>query len=412
MEIPGKKVKAPEGRHRFVIAGLVAFMWLGMGAPYLGMTPLFPIIREEYHISRLTVSLLFAAPILCQGLFSIPGGLLITRLGVKRTYALGWLALGAGLAMPLAPNFGAVLALRLVFGLGVAITFPVTGSVLAQWLRPREMTIFNGVNNTTIGLSSALGLFVAVPLASVFDWQVTMAIFSVPALVGALLWIAIGREGRPIGRTGGTPGLRSSLRVLRQRNTLLLCLAALGPFSIFSGFASWLPTFYHEVRELSLTTAGSLTGLFQLSATVGAFLSGLVAFYLGLRRPVLLASGFLSASTAFALFLAPTTPLIYLSVVAAGAVVMMYLPTLLTIPSELPDMNPVLVATIWAAIFSAGNMSSFLFPLLIGLLADITGSYTPGFTVAALSALTLVVGGLLLPETGPRRRDAPSPTGE
>ena len=163
---------------------------------------------------------------------------------------------------------------------------------------------------------------------------------------------------------------------------------------------------------MSLTTAGSLTGLFQLSATVGAFLSGLVAFYLGLRRPVLLASGFLSASTAFALFLAPTTPLIYLSVVAAGAVVMMYLPTLLTIPSELPDMNPVLVATIWAAIFSAGNMSSFLFPLLIGLLADITGSYTPGFTVAALSALTLVVGGLLLPETGPRRRDAPSPTGE
>jgi hypothetical protein len=39
----------------------------------------------------------------------------------------------------------------------------------------------------------------------------------------------------------------------------------------------------------------------------------------------------------------------------------------------------------------------------VGYLADYTGSYLPGFIFCCVLSLSLFIGGLLLPETGPGR---------
>ena len=56
---------------------------------------------------------------------------------------------------------------------------------------------------------------------------------------------------------------------------------------------------------------------------------------------------------------------------------------------------------------SGGNLGNFVGPLLVGYLADVTGSYLPGFFTAASFSLTLLVAGLLLPETGPKGTGSP-----
>ena len=42
--------------------------------------------------------------------------------------------------------------------------------------------------------------------------------------------------------------------------------------------------------------------------------------------------------------------------------------------------------------------------LLVGYLADMTGSYLPGFIACAVFSLSLLIAGALLPETGPKAK--------
>jgi cyanate permease len=51
-----------------------------------------------------------------------------------------------------------------------------------------------------------------------------------------------------------------------------------------------------------------------------------------------------------------------------------------------------------------GSTGNFAGPLLVGYLADSTGSYLPGFIICALISLGVLAAGLLLPETGPRAK--------
>ena len=52
-----------------------------------------------------------------------------------------------------------------------------------------------------------------------------------------------------------------------------------------------------------------------------------------------------------------------------------------------------------------GNIGNFIGPLLVGYLVDMTGSFLPGFVLATVASLTLLVAGFMLPETGPRAKE-------
>ena len=53
--------------------------------------------------------------------FGIPGGMLVARIGVKRSQLIGWIAMAVLALSFLAPNFAIMLSLRLAYGLGTGI---------------------------------------------------------------------------------------------------------------------------------------------------------------------------------------------------------------------------------------------------------------------------------------------------
>jgi len=79
-------------------------------------------------------------------------------------------------------------------------------------------------------------------------------------------------------------------------------------------------------------------------------------------------------------------------------------PSLFTIPMELPDMSVRSGVIVVSVMQVGGNLGNFISPLIVGYLADITGSYLPGFITFSLISLGLLLAGLLLPETGPKAR--------
>jgi cyanate permease len=152
----------------------------------------------------------------------------------------------------------------------------------------------------------------------------------------------------------------------------------------------------------SLSSAGFMVSLIPLFGILGAILGGVLPVRLGLRRPLLIVPGGLLMVFALLAILAPVEWVIPIAIAAFGVLGCIYLPSAMTLPSEMPGISPRQAGVMLAAAYSVGNIGSFLAPVMVGFLADQTSSYEPGLVMAATLSLSLVVCGYLLPETGPR----------
>ncbi len=109
--------------YRFVIAGLVLVAHLGVGVNLFVVSPLFPLIIEDYGISRATAGLLIALATLVAAAFGLPGGALTARLGLGRVFTVGGFMVGLLVFSPVAPSFLTLLVLRMGYGIGFADQF-------------------------------------------------------------------------------------------------------------------------------------------------------------------------------------------------------------------------------------------------------------------------------------------------
>ena len=85
--------------------------------------------------------------------------------------------------------------------------------------------------------------------------------------------------------------------------------------------------------------------------------------------------------------------------VALGFVIWFYLPVLFTMAMELHPDNPSRAATIFSVLLGLGGISAFIGPPAVGAVADLTGSFVPGIVIFSITAWSLLLSGILLPET-------------
>ena len=386
------------------MAGAIVPLHIAIGLNLFSAAPLFPIIIEEYSVSRSTVSLLMVLVFLVFTLFLIPGGIVSSRLGTRRAILLSGLLMSTGVLAPLTTDIATLLPIRMIFGLGGAILLPATASVIVEWFRPTERPVMNALSLAAQGSGVAAAMFLSVPLAEALEWRIVLMLYGCFAFAATLGWLAFGRRGRSQPAAAQTMSARSVLAALRERNTLLLALALVGPFAMFIGYSSWLPTYYHEVFDMPLQQATAILALLPLMGVVVNLLSGFLLARLGLHRPMLAIPGLMFPIGAFGAFYFNNTPVILAAIVVLGFSFWIFLPTVFTIAMELPGVDMQRVALVTAAVLTIGNASTVLSPFLVGVVTDAIGSYVPSLAVLAVLPLTAVVAARSLPETGHRAR--------
>ena len=75
-------------RYRWVIEAAVLLLQFSMGLSFLAPAPLFPLIIDDFEVSRATASLLVGVTALGVGLAMIPCSILAARLGTRASLAL------------------------------------------------------------------------------------------------------------------------------------------------------------------------------------------------------------------------------------------------------------------------------------------------------------------------------------
>jgi cyanate permease len=396
-------------KYRFVVAALVISVRMCVGLVWASGGPLLPLIMQEYSISRGTVGWYASAVSLIMATLAVPIGIVGMKIRAKRLFAIGAFLLSSCIIAPFCSSFATLLLTRVLFALGVAVTAPMAASIASEWFSPRELPLVNGLTMAFITLGNALAFVATIPITNALSWQSALVVYGIISLVFALAWLVWGRDRQKVKAdnlvTNEEPPI-NIINVLKQRTSLVLALSLIGPFCLSTALSYWLPTYYHQVFGMPLGTASSILAILTVTGAIAALIGGILPMRLGLRKPFLLIPGLLMGPIALGAFMFNNLAIILASVALSGIIGTLQMASIFTIPMELPGVTPRMGAIILALTLGAGNIGSFMGPLIIGYLADLTGSYVIGFIICSALSLSLFISGLLLPETGPRARKA------
>ena len=394
-------------RYRFVIGVLVIWAHFGGGLSFQSVSPILPLITDDFGISNTAAGLLVGVVLFVIGVFGLPGGVVVGRVGLWRVYTIGWFMMSAVALTAALPNFHLLLVLRTVHAFGLALILPATGPLLMQWFRGKELPVITSLGLASMSLGTAISLGTVVPLASAVGWELALSLFGAVALVGAIMWLFLGKAEEIVGHAASQVTRADIVSVIKNRTILLLGIADGACFAQYMALSGWLPTFYYEDRGMSLAQAGGIISLLPAMGIVSVLLGGLLTMVIPSKRLFFIVPGIMVGIGGLGTFLFDSTPVVFLSVGLVGLGSWLYLPVLLTLPMELPHMTPQRVAITWGWLMTAPGIAGFVAPLTVGAMSDSFGSFVPGFLLFAVISWFLMVAGFLLPRKSPRQIGLP-----
>jgi len=266
-----------------------------------------------------------------------------------------------------------------------------------QQFPPQERTVINSLNLVIMSLGITISYAVAVPLANLISWRGVLGLFGAFGLLGAVAWFFLGRTQSATQEERIVFTVKDVREVLQNRTILLLLLGDSLVFTLYAALSDWLPTYYYEVRGISLSQASNITGLLSFVGILAVVVGGYLTMKVKEKRLMFIIPGILVALGGFGSFLVSNLAGIYVSVILLGFGAWVYQPILLTLPMELTWMTPNKIAIVWGASMTIAGFGMFVSPVLVGVSRDIFGSFLPGFIISAVPALMLIFTGIFLP---------------
>ena len=145
---------------RWLILGVLFLARTAMGFQYQTIGSVAPSLIGELRIGFAEIGTLIGLYHISGVFLSLPGGLIIQRLGDKRLCAAGLAAMAlGGLIMALSHSYGVVFAGRLISGMGAILFNLVITKMTADWFARREIVLAMAVILSTWPFGIALGLF-------------------------------------------------------------------------------------------------------------------------------------------------------------------------------------------------------------------------------------------------------------
>jgi len=380
------------------------------------MSAAAPAIKKEYGLDNFTLGLVFSLFGWGYGLFQVPAGWLVDRMGPRRMLAgivLWWSAFTALTAA--AWNGVSMMAIRFLFGVGEAGAFPSATRAFSRWLPSSERGFAQGITHSGSRLAGSLTPVATAALIGLWGWRSVFLLFGSVGLVWAVIWFWWYRD-RPEDHPGvspaeleyiaaGKPAARAQAgslswgALLRSSNIWYFCAMYFCYGYVLWLFLYWLPSYFTEVRKFSLMRAGIFAGIPMLAGTVTNTLGGWWSDRLyrqthDLRRSRRLVSmiGFGVAFAFVALGVLAKSPVVAI-VLMAVAVAGLELTTGVSWAVPL-DIGHDHAGQVSGLMNMFGNVGGAISPIVFAVLVDMTGSWTPPFILG--SALCLIAGLLWL----------------
>lgn len=378
---------AAPGRRTLLVAGML-LVALNLRAALASVGPLVDFVMDATGMSATAFGSLTTLPLLAFGVISPLAPSVIRRLGLGAALIVALLLILLGTATR--PLAGATLLFLGTGALGVGVAL---GNVLMPALVKRHFAERSGsmtsLYSSMMGVGATIAAASAVPLAHAVGWRNALAVWALPAALALAFWLPHIRSGRPPDARAGSTGAAGTL----LGSPLAWQVALFMGFQSFTFYVvlAWLPDLL-QTRGLSAEAAGLLLALSQATGIAGSAIVPFRAQRAATQTRMVLALAALELASLLGLLGARATWTAALSVGLLGFVMGgTFSLALLFLVLRARDTH--MATRLSGMAQSIGYFVAAVGPALIGLVRDLTGSWTvPLLCLFAVLAAKVVSG--------------------
>ncbi len=347
-----------------------------------------PVIAADLRLGPSAKGVLLSAFFWSYALMQLPVGWAVDRANLRWLYSGAFVlwSLACGFT-GLAASLGALMAMRLVLGIGESVYMPGGMKIVSVLFGPKERGLAAGIMNCGTRAGLAIGAPIIAFLVQHYGWHNAFYFLGFGSLLWLVPWLAAFPARLSLEAGAPARGLSATLASL-DRNLLGMCLGHIGYGYYWYLLVTWLPDYLVESRHMTLERAGACLMIpflvFSVSEPLGGWIADrLVALGYNERRSrkALITVAFL---TSFMLLAAGRMDddRAALLAIAAASLVGLATGNLYTLTASLAPDDAV---GVWMGLLNfAGNIPGVAAPIITGLLIERTGSFYPGFVVAVV----------------------------
>lgn len=364
---------------------IAAFLYFDMAfMVWVMLGPLAPAISASLGLSPAQKGLMVAVPTLAGALLRVVNGLLVDRIGPKRSGAIGQIIVIAGLfsAWMLGVNsFAGTLVLGLILGFAGA-SFAIALPLASRWYPPEHQGKAMGLAGMGNSGTVLAALF-APGLAKMFGWNAVLGLACIPLAIVFVIYMLLAKDAP---NASAPKTFVEYLQPLKEADAWWLMGFYAVTFGGFVGLAASLTIYFTDRFGLSPVVAGYCTAACVFAGSLVRPMGGAMADRIGgvktltgvfiVAALALAGVGFMAtAGTALALFVVAMLAL----GTGNGAVFQL-----------VPQRFSREIGVMTGLVGMAGGVGGFYLASSLGVAKQWTGSFSPGFLIfAGLAALAL-----------------------
>lgn len=362
-----------------------------------------PDIMRDLNLTTIQMSYVFSAFTLAYAAFEIPTAWWADRIGsraVLTRIVVWWSAFTFATAA--AFNYGTILIVRFLFGVGEAGAWPNAARVFSRWIPARERGRVQGVFFAGAHLSGGLTPILVAYMATFLHWRVIFLVFGAVGIIWAAAWYwwfrdeprdhasVSAAERDYIESTRGMPPAHegSWADVFRTRSLIPLCLQYVANTYGFYFFITWLPTYLTKARGMEKTELAIFAGLPLLLSVLADVTGGVTTDALSRRFGLRIGrcgvagvSYFVAGIAMLCSTLVQDARLAGFLIAIGGAASMFTLAPAWSTAIELGGRNS---AVLSATMNTAGQVGGILSPIILAYIVDRLGNWNMPLQILAV----------------------------
>lgn len=352
--------------------------------------PLGVAIAAEFHLDPAQKGMMVAVPVLSGALLRLVAGVMVDRIGPKRTGLIAQLVVLAGLGTAWllgVHNYHQVLALGVLLGVAGA-SFAIALPLASRWYPQEHQGLALGIAGAG-NSGTALAALFAPLLAKTFGWSNVIGLAMLPLAIAFVVYLLLAKDAP---EQPEPKRFSEYLDVLKVPDAWWLMLLYGVTFGGFVGLSSSLTIYFNAEYKLDPVVAGFFTAACVFAGSFIRPVGGALADRFGGVRTLIVVYALAALGLATASFQLP-------SVWIALAVLIFSMSALGAGNGAVFQLAPQRfrneIGVMTGLIGMTGGIGGFYLASTLGIAKKLTGSYQLGFlgfAVLALFALVALAG--------------------
>jgi MFS transporter, ACS family, glucarate transporter len=257
-----------------------------------------PLLLRDYGLSEIELGTILSAFAAGYGIFMLPAGWLLQRIGPRRCLALAlaaWAlftlmtALAGGIGGALGSALTGFLVIRFLLGATEAVSLPALNVTTSLWAAKHEIGRFTSIWLGSLQLGAAIAPVLVATLMVAYGWRLPFYVLAAASVVVALVWYWLVRD-----RIGQQPWANAAEVALvdagkaiagptpwgaiwRHRTTWFLTAGYAFQGYVASVYIFWMYLYITLVRHVPLVKGAWLATLPPIAQLVMAPLGGFLS---------------------------------------------------------------------------------------------------------------------------------------